>query len=177
MVDKIIDDIERALKNEAYLAALSLVLILPDICGKVMYKDEKNNKRRYIGWYDENIGKYEKCPRINDSEIKIPYLSGEVIYSLRNSMLHQGTPNISESDIKDEENMIKHFSLIIEKENEFNIYADSSSACSSSDINEIMEYSASIRRLCLIICSCAKNYYLENKEKFNFFNYSLINWK
>ena len=31
---RLIDDINRALENEAYFAALALALTLPDICGK-----------------------------------------------------------------------------------------------------------------------------------------------
>ncbi len=34
MIDTIIEDINKALDNEAYLAAMTLALTLPDICGK-----------------------------------------------------------------------------------------------------------------------------------------------
>ena len=33
--------------------------------------------------------------------IDMPYLSGEVLYNLRNAFLHQGNPNIVSSEIKD----------------------------------------------------------------------------
>ena len=56
MLDRLITDIDKSLDAGAYIAALSLILTLPDICGKAMYKDEKNNKSRYIEWYDEYIG-------------------------------------------------------------------------------------------------------------------------
>ena len=37
MINKIIEEIDKSLESEAYLSALSLVLILPDICGKAEY--------------------------------------------------------------------------------------------------------------------------------------------
>jgi len=176
VVGQIIDDISRALDNEAYFAALTLVLTLPDICGKAQYPEAGVGKR-YIDWYDEHIGKYEQCPCEHCKEVQMPYLSGEVVYSLRNSMIHQGTPNISKKDIKNNSNKIDHFVLAIEKKNEFDIYVDSSGIL-SSNYNDVTtrEYRVNVRRLCLIICSSSKGYYENNKEKFNFFNYSILDW-
>lgn len=176
MLERIIEDVNRALDNEAYFAALTLALTLPDICGKVQYP-EVGVTKRYISWYDEHIGKYEQCPSKHCKEVQMPYLSGEVIYNLRNSMLHQGTPNISKKDIKNTANKIDHFVLAIEKKNEFDIYVDSSGIL-SSNFNDVItrEYRVNVRRLCLIICSSSKGYYENNKEKFNFFNYSILDW-
>ena len=72
MVEQLIDDVNRALDNEAYFAALTLALTLPDICGKAQYPESGGGKR-YID-------------------------------SLRNSMLHQGTPNINKEGIKNTAN-------------------------------------------------------------------------
>lgn len=95
---RLIDDINRALENEAYFAALALALTLLDICGKAKYPNERNGIR-YINWYDEYVGKYEQCPCETCQENKMPYLSGEVVYQLRNSFLHQGTPNVDKNKI------------------------------------------------------------------------------
>lgn len=48
MVNRLVEDINRALDNDAYFAALSLALTLPDICGKAKYPTEKSTKKRYI---------------------------------------------------------------------------------------------------------------------------------
>lgn len=61
MINKLVEDINKALDNEAYFSALSLALTLPDICGKAEFPETKSG-RRYIDWYDEHIGKYEKYP-------------------------------------------------------------------------------------------------------------------
>ena len=44
MINKIIEEIDKSLESEAYLSALSLVLILPDICGKAEYNSNIKKK-------------------------------------------------------------------------------------------------------------------------------------
>ena len=109
----------------------------------------------------------------------MPYLSGEVVYSLRNNVLHQGNPNIDNTKIKEEVNKIDKFSLVIEKKNKFDIYADASSLTkdlTSIQPKEVRSYRVNVRRLCFIISSVAKNMYAKNKDKFNFFNFEIIDW-
>lgn len=176
MLLNIIDEVNKALDNNLYLAALSLALTIPDICGKAEFSQDGVSDR-YKKWFDEHIGQYEEAP-YEEGEIKCPHLSGEVIYSLRNSVLHQGTPNIDKDKIHNEDNKIDRFVLIIEPKNEFDIYSDSSS-CSpegwwmfQKDIKR--SYHMSIRRLCFLICNSAEVYYENNKEKFDFFDYILV---
>ena len=88
MIDRIVSEIKTCLENDCYIAALALALTLPDVCGKAEYPNEGNTKR-YIKWYNEYVGKYEKPSDPYGSDM--PYSSGEVIYNLRNSLLHQGT--------------------------------------------------------------------------------------
>lgn len=82
------------LENDCYISALGMALTLPDICGKAKYPQWKkqNVGLRYKKWYDEYIG-FREIPSGPHSE-DFSYLSGEVVYSLRNCLLHQGTPNI-----------------------------------------------------------------------------------
>lgn len=176
MVDRIIKDINKALEAEAYIAALSLTLILPDICAKAECGDSMTNKGRYIKWYDEYIGQYEKKPT-KPGEIEMPYLSGEVVYQLRCSMLHQGTPNVDDSKIKDNNCKINHFVLAIEKKKPYDIYVDASCVLKSqlqSENEPIRSYRVNVRRLCLIITDTVSEYFKENKDKFNFFNYEIL---
>lgn len=177
MLNQLIDDINRALDNEAYFSALSLVLTLPDICGKAKYSTEKSTRKRYIDWYDEYVGQYEQCPCNVCRTTKMPYLSGEVVYSLRNSFLHQGTPNIDSTRIKETANQVDEFTLVIEKKNEFDIYSDASSIVSSNQAdNPRRSYRVNVRRLCLILTLSAKSYYKENADKFDFFQYNILDW-
>lgn len=173
MVEKIISDCEKALENNLYFAALNLALTLPDICAKAKYPNEKNNKKRYVDWYEEYISKYEKVP----DDIHMPYESGELIYSLRCSVLHQGNPNIDEKKCN-----ITHFNLVVEthKPNGYT-FCDSAAITYTGDTpNErnILQRNMQINlcELCLRICRVAKWYYNNNKNQFNFFKYHIIDW-
>lgn len=178
MISRLIQDVNKALDAEAYMAALSLVLTLPDICAKAEYGDSLKNKERYIKWFDEYIGQYEKPP-VKSGATEMPYLSGEVVYQLRCSVLHQGTPNIDNSKIKDETCQIDHFTLVIERKKPFDIYVDSASISSmmyQEQSRPVRSYEVNIRRLCLIITSVTEGYYKENKDKFTFFSYDILDW-
>lgn len=176
MLLKLIDDMNRALDNDCFFSALSLALTLPDICGKAKYPDEKKSGKRYIDWYDEYVGVYEQCP---GEEGQMPYLSGEVVYQLRCSFLHQGNPNINKNKIKEDCCKIDKFVLMTEKKKEFNILADAATSSENFYGNEkvgetFRTYRVDVRRLCFIISACAKAYYNENREKFDFFDFTIM---
>lgn len=172
MVNEIIKEVNQCLDNGCVMAGLSLTLTLPDICGKAMFPNLKPSDR-YITWFDEYIGQYEH----DDERVRVgmPYLSGELVYSLRNSMLHQGNPNI-----EGEKHGFIYFELL---------YREIEGACSpaSSVEAQIIEdengeekavnkkFSINIRELCAKVGKLAEIYYKKNKEKFNFFNYNLVN--
>lgn len=172
MMLRLINDVNKALNAECYYSALALVLTFPDICGKAEYPNERSTKKRYIDWYDEHIGKYEQCPCEQCQNMPMPYLSGEVVYSLRNFLLHQGTPNINADRIKDNNNKIDCFELVIETKKPFDIYGDAAGIYNGG----IKTYRVNVRRLCLIICATARAYYEANKDKFDFFNFAIIDW-
>ena len=172
MVDRIINEINNCYENGCYIASLTLALILPDICGKAKYPEEENNKIRYIKWFDEYIGQYEKHQ--GDSRVQLPYLSGEIIYSLRCSMLHQGNPSIDKSKLN-----IEYFELRYSDKSSCNdvqvAQAEIVKDKNGNDIAIHKKICLSIRDICYKITQLAKFYYDNNKEKFNFFDYELVN--
>ena len=169
MIDRIIEDINKALDNNAYLAALTLALTIPDICGKAKYP-KKGTKARYTGWYNNYIGKYEQSPFNDSKRDSGSYLSGKVVYSLRNSMLHEGSPNVDSK-------IIDKFVLVIEKKKPMEMYADAAGVTTTNYNDEdVRHYRLNVRRFCQIICTNAKVYYFENEELFSFFNYSIKDW-
>lgn len=173
MLLKLIDDMNKALDNDCFFSALSLALTLPDICGMAKYPNKKVGER-YIDWYDEYIGQYEKSPEEENRE-QTPYLSGEVVYRLRCCFLHQGNPNIDKDKIKEERCKIDRFVLMTEKKKDFNILADVAFTVGDESTGGAHRtFFVNVRRLCFIISTCAKAYYNECPEKFDFWNFEVV---
>ena len=162
-------EIEICLENECYIAALALALTLPDVCGKAEYPSEKYVRKRYTQWFDRYVDSYKKSQSPYDADM--PYLSGEVVYSLRNGFLHAGNPNIEKEKIIDEMCKIDQFSLKAGK----SLIGDTSHVGYGKEF-EISErgYTVNIRLLCMGLCRTAKSYYLENEDKFKFLNYDMV---
>lgn len=174
MVYQIIKEIESSLKNENYMAALALALTLPDICGKAEFPNEKSVGARYKKWFDDNVGEYEKPPQSNTGKPTafndMPYMSGEIVYQLRNCFLHQGTPSIEKGNIREPRCQVTRFTLIIA-----NATNGGSSGVSKDGFidSERRTLEINIINLCCKLCLIAKAYYEDNKGKFDFFEYDL----
>ena len=91
MINRLINEIENSLQNGNYLVALMAALTLPDICGKAECPNEQKPSIRYIRWYDEWIGKSETY-----KDSKTPFPTGGIVYELRCSFAHEGSPKVHE---------------------------------------------------------------------------------
>lgn len=171
MVNEIVREVHACLDSGCCIAGLSLALILPDICGKVYYP-ELGNKQRYIKWFDEFIGKYEKDKE--SERIGLPYLSGNLVYSLRCSMLHQGNPGVENNKLD-----LVYFELIYRRP------GDTQDCCGSAQAEMVKDEKGNdiainkklrinVRDLCWKICRLAEVCYDREREKFNFFEYNLV---
>ena len=178
IVPVLISECRKALEQDMLFIALAVALTLPDICAKAQYPGIRNNKEVYTKWFDENIGQYEKCPCDHCKESPMPYLSGEVIYSLRCNMLHQGTPNVDLKQITAPENQIDEFVLEIDKHTGLYNSGDSCGIEQFFNGKEFVttnrHYRINVRNFCWKICRIVENYYRENKELFNFIQFSTI---
>ena len=184
IIPELLNEIDVALNNGLYLVALTSALTLPDICGKAEYPD-LGNKQRYVKWFNEyitetNCLKRYNCPKKCDCPKSFqchdnadcpksdlpdcPSLCGNIIYDLRCSLLHQGNPSIEYG----EKWKIDHFDLIAMKN------AADAGVIFQNGESVLRELRISIERLCLLLRGAVSHYYENNKEKFNFFNYSII---
>jgi len=127
--EQIIKEINDCLEHECFLTALGMALTLPDICGKAAYPTD-TVAGRYIKWTNEYISAYEK----DDSPygIDMPYLSGEILYNLRNTFLHQGNPNIDSSKVKNSRCKVDEFNLVIGRHKFRSLWRQSASYLSSA---------------------------------------------
>lgn len=168
MLLRLIEDVERAIEHECYFAALALALTLPDICGKAEFPNDGNGAR-YKKWCKEFV--YGIQSR-NTPSGDMPYLNEDMIYSLRNLFLHQGTPNVKPSSSWDERCQVDHFTLEI---------VDPGGADGEMSMVEYSGYPSIVRReiqvgvrdLCYRLRMAAKKYYEENPDKFTFFDFDI----
>ena len=182
MIEKIINEIKIALDNDLYILALSSALTLPDICGKAEFPHVLNTGHCYMDWLEKFASDGQR--RVDSKGVEIdplPYLSPGVIYSLRNELLHQGTPNVlhykcnkrtKKETPKFKKCDIDIFKLVKTTKDE-KLYTDKAILkITNSGVTKI--YYANIRWLCDYLTSHALKYYVANKEKFNFFNYHIV---
>lgn len=168
MINVICDDIKKAVESGAYISALSLALTLPDLCGKAEYPNDGTTSR-YKKWYRENVGQYETFEGKEGA-----YMSADVVYSLRNHLLHQGSLNYDNKDIRQEQNKVDKFLLYFNTD-------ECDGGCSFTSYrggtNDIQSRSFEVNALNLImkLRLCAMGYYKENKEKFDFMDIKIIN--
>ena len=80
----------------------------------------------------------------------MPYLSEEIIYNLRNSLLHQSTPNIEKSTIHESRCRVDKFELVITGEDGTN--GDLSEVAYDKDI--FLHFSQTLRFCAYFVVSC-----------------------
>lgn len=193
MVNRIIEEIQKSLKQENYLAALTMALTLPDICGKAA-EPSLGTGARYKKWYKDNVVLHEKTSDPHEADMPycgadMPYLSEEVIYQLRNSMLHQGNPNVDAKSIREERCKIDEFILFVDEPYDSGLSVVSyekelnEKKLNGKELNE-KKLKITNRKLevnlvltCNQICNAAKEYYEKNTKRFDFFNYTFENRK
>lgn len=91
---QLIDSIHLALANKNWYAAITITLILPDICGKLERPSEKS-ETRYVDWFNRYIQpKY--TAQIGAQHQTHVFLSGNDCYALRCAYLHEGSDDIVE---------------------------------------------------------------------------------
>ena len=174
MIKELTWEICKCLKDGYYMAALTSALTIPDICGKAEYPEmEKQTKKRYVDWCNKYLGKSQKGSFLKVGEF---YQNGELVYSLRCSLLHQGNPNIEDSVSK--KNDIIYFELLYQKSSDGSGCRWTSEAQLIEDDGEEkavnIKYSVDIKLLCYKLCIAARDFYNKNKEKFDFFNYKIV---
>lgn len=165
MIEQYVKDVRRALKDKCYFAALSLALALPDICGRVEFPN-KSVTEGYIGWYDRFIG--EQMSRENLAG-HTPYLSGEVVYNLRNTFLHQGLPAIVGEKVKERCNQIDRFILVL---GDGTILRSIAMTVNTHEAF-IRTLYVDVTYLCTCICDSVEKYHAANRDRFSF-DYNIV---
>ena len=173
MINVLIKEIRTALEHELYMVALEAALTLPDVCGKAEYKEDKTTNR-YINWYRKFIE--SRSPEEYEYS-SIPGVTAEIIYNLRNSLLHQGTPNVAKNNNKYPDNLtVDYFELVQGNPSSANqsLYTVVNRTDDIPPKKITRKISISIEPLCHLLCDTAEEYYRHNSEKFDFINYNYV---
>ena len=179
-----IEEIDKARENGLYMLALMGSLVLIDSCAKVEYPKIKGNKERYIKWYNKYIcnREYYNTPDLRNEIGEEPSrITGEVVYTLRCSLLHEDNPNIQVSKIKKDRDKINDFVILIEEKNNMDIYTETWDINWKYDENgkpfvTNRQYVFNLQRFCWVVLKICTDYYKKHKDKF-FFDYKLLDMK
>lgn len=166
---QIIDEIKRALENNLPIAALTMALTIPDICGRIHYYIPDVGKR-YRNWFNKYVYKYYKGNfsfSLNDSsdDIKFRNFDGRLCYKLRCAILHSGNAKI---DIIDK---FKFYYTPPANNPESDDYT-----CITfvNDRKNKYEYQLNINQFCTIMCNAAEEFFNEPQNKCKLNKYKLI---
>lgn len=166
-MNKLINEIKRNLESHNYLSALALTLILPDICGKIIYPEIKFSSIRYKRWYNEYIYPYELSPLEGNLHNNwVP--DGFAIYKLRCNLLHDGSLDINE-DVKREkkiEDSTNYRFLLTNSFGSNNLIFEGGNKSKPSDVLVRI----SVGNFCNKICAVAESIYYDNKPTQEIYN-------
>ena len=170
MIEFYVNEILDVLAHRRYFTALALTLALPDMCGAVEFPQESVG-RRYIDWCDKYLEGYKH------GDEKTPDINGEVIYNLRNTFLHTGSPNVagppnvdrkSCKQPKNKVNRLDKFVLILGDGTRFHTASLLIELPPDPPIIEIRGMVIDVTYLCKVICDCSLRYYQKYKDNFVF---------
>ena len=160
MLERLVKEIDICIQNKCYISALTTAIMLPDICSKAEYPNEKATGKRYKQWYKQYV--YSENP----FGIHMPE---DIAYSLRCNLLHEGNPTIDNANCR-----VNQFALII-RENGANIPLESSEYYTDSDGNKIFNiYNVNLIELCRQTANAALRYYRKNTKKFTFLDFRIM---
>jgi len=165
MIRLYVRDVRQALAGECWFAALSLALALPDICGMVEFPGA-SVAERYIGWYDRYVGRSLSGDGVAD---QTPYPSGEVVYNLRNTFLHQGAPTVVGEKVKEARNRLDRFTLMLGDGTRLHTMA------MTVNVRDVAVRTLVVDAtwLCATLCDSAESYYRGHSGDFDF-GYSVL---
>lgn len=91
-MDSFLTALHKSLIEKNWYAALTIALLLPDICSKIEHP-KKYSSSRYPQWFDKFLG--------NSGKKYHGFLNGNDCYALRCALLHEGSDIIETQNAKD----------------------------------------------------------------------------
>lgn len=98
---------------ENWYAAITLALILPDICGSIDDPGKSKSQKRYADWFDTYVGNRYLAKK-PDGSFEY-FMTGKDCYALRCALLHEGSSSVEKHNARDrvQERFILHYSKAV----------------------------------------------------------------
>lgn len=185
-IEDFLDEIKSCIDNKNFLSALSMTLIIPDICSRISVElnDSTSRTNKYESWFNRWVyrkyysmpnGKYIRRLKSLNPELYRIKFNGAVCYKLRCSILHQGNLNLElPRNDKDKLKMkITNISLCLNSKSDFQ-YGESTGIVTSSNKKEISLRINIITLMNNMISGCHDFLEYYNLKNYKLFN--LIDW-
>ena len=171
-MDAVISEVRRCLESRYYHAALVLALTIPDICGLVEYPEcRKKSSKRYVAWFNDHILVNYAKKFTPESEVSESYFNGDMCYSLRCKLLHEGNSHIEAKSIivSGGEGCRSEFRLIVDGSDNYGRTIYSIPGCETVAVKRV---TLNITDLCEALCRGAEDFY-KTRNKGDFINHQL----
>ena len=166
MILNIVEEIEKCLQAELYVAALTLAVTIPDSCSKFDLPDITKTSERYRAWVSIFMDKYDDPNNTESGKIreeKYYHFDCDALYKLRCTLLHESNPLGSIPGV-----------------DKFILFADKEGVAGHTSIRESfvdnekkrhVTYSVNIIDLATRLCLQAEAAYRRHPEKFDKIDY------
>lgn len=172
VMDNIISGVRHCLDSGYYHAALALALTIPDVCGLVEYPEcRKKSSKRYVAWFNDYILVNYAKNFTPEGEVSKSYFNGDMCYSLRCKLLHEGNSHIEAKSIivSGDEGCRFEFRLIVGGSDGYGKTIYSISGCDNVVVKQV---TLNIADLCEALCCGAEDFY-KTRNKDDFINHQL----
>ncbi len=166
MILKIVNEIEKCIEAELYVAALTLAVTIPDSCSKFDFPDIKSSGDRYIKFVSNFMDKYDNpnnSIKAKESQKNYLHFGAKDLYRLRCTLLHESNPLGSMIGVD-------KFILFADKEG-VSAYSSISESTFNNDIKKHVTYSINIIDLTSRLCAQATSAYERHEEEFDKIDY------
>ncbi|WP_309343777.1 hypothetical protein [Actinomyces oris] len=167
-MDAVISEVRCCLESGNYRAALVLALIIPDIYGLIEHPEcRKESKKRYVAWFNDHILVSYAKKFTPEGGVSESYFDGDMCYSLRCKLLHEGNNQIDVKSINASGDKGCRFELrlIVGGSDSYGRAIYSVPGCETVVVRQV---TLNITDLCEALCSGAEDFCrTRNKDDFN----------
>jgi hypothetical protein len=113
-MERFTNSLRKSVEHGDWYVALTMALTLPDICGRIQCPGAKSQPR-YVEWFNHWLA-YQFKRKIGPDRFEHTFMSGDDLYALRCSYLHQGDVDITTQRAQQQRNALDRFVFVVPPE-------------------------------------------------------------